>query len=74
MDHNTISDLLSVGGNALVLWVACVALVKALKGQYEARITALEKASEACENDRIELHKRFEAFLIAKIKNPEKSE
>lgn len=69
MSPETIDKLLDIGGNAAVLWVACVFLIRTLKNQYDDRIAALEAAVETCEKDRAALHARFEAFLIRKIDN-----
>lgn len=64
MDATQITELLKIGGNAGVLWVACWFLVKTLKVQYECRIKALEEAAKVCETDRQKLHERFENYLI----------
>ena len=68
MDHETITTLLEVAGNAGVLWVACVFLVKTLKAQYERRIEVLEGASLRCDQDRSNLHAKIEAILLAELK------
>lgn len=44
---------------ALLLFVAVYYLARMLKGQYDARITTLEKRSDACELDRKELGRRI---------------
>ena len=67
MDPAQITEILKIGGNAGVLWVACWFLVKTLKNQYEGRIKALEDAAKLCERDRKELHDKFENYLIGKI-------
>ena len=67
MDPSQITELLKIGGNAGVLWVACWFLVKTLKVQYEGRIEALENAAKACEADRQQLHDKFENYLIQEI-------
>lgn len=50
-----ISDILGKGGIAALLVVAVWYVTKKLTLTYEARIQALEKASEVCEKDRVEL-------------------
>tara|TARA_R110000822_G_scaffold90467_4_gene209169 strand:- start:135 stop:356 length:222 start_codon:yes stop_codon:yes gene_type:complete len=67
MNADTFEKILSLGGNAGTLWVACVFLIRTLKTQYEHRIEALEKAVKACEEDRSDLHERFENVLAGKI-------
>lgn len=51
----TLIDLLSKGGTAGILFVAVWFVAKKLAATYEARISALERATEVCEKDRIDL-------------------
>lgn len=50
-----LSDILGKGGIAAVLIGAVWYVAKKLTVVYEARIQALERASEVCEKDRVEL-------------------
>jgi len=68
MNPEAVTEILKVAGNAGVLWVACVFLVKTLKAQYEKRIEALEKHSIRCDEDRIKLHEKIETILMDKTK------
>lgn len=63
MNTEAVTELLKVAGNAGVLWVACVFLVKTLKAQYEKRIEALEEASKDCNQDRANLHDKIYDIL-----------
>lgn len=47
------------GTSALLLFVAVWYLARVLKGQYDARITTLEKRSDVCETDRKEMGRRI---------------
>ena len=60
MDPALLDTILKVGGQAAVLWVAIFYLARGMKKQYEDRIVALEKSSDECNRDRIELHRRIE--------------
>lgn len=55
MEHQFLFDLLSKGGIAGLLVVAVWYVANKLASAYEARIASLEKATEICEKDRIEL-------------------
>ena len=68
MTTEAITEILKVAGNAGVLWVACVFLVKTLKAQYEKRIEALEEHSIRCDEDRIRLHEKIETILMDRAK------
>ncbi len=54
-ESQIISDILGKGGIAGLLVVAVWYVTKKLTTTYEARIQALERASDICEKDRIEL-------------------
>lgn len=49
------SELIGKGGLAGILFAAVWYVAKKLTAAYEARIQALERASEVCEKDRVEL-------------------
>lgn len=57
-----IQDLLTIGGQAGVLWVALYYLLKVLKSQYDVRITVLESRSDRCDEDRKILHSQMHAL------------
>ncbi len=54
-ESQVISEIIGKGGIAGLLVVAVWYVTKKLTTTYEARITALEKATEVCEKDRVEL-------------------
>ena len=54
-----IQELINIGGQAAVLWVALYYLLRVLKAQYDDRITALQKHSEQCEADYKALHQQM---------------
>lgn len=56
--------LSTMGGTALMLFLATYYLARTLKSQYDDRIKTLEKRSDACETDRKELSR-----LIHQIQN-----
>lgn len=62
-----IKELFSIGGQAGVLCVALYFALKTLKAQYEARICALEKRSDMCEEDRQNLHGQIQALQSDRI-------
>jgi hypothetical protein len=53
--NETLTELLSRGGIAGALALAVWYVAKKLADTYESRIAALERASDVCEKDRIEL-------------------
>lgn len=55
MNDPIITTLLNNFGAAGVLIAAVYLIARKLASQYEARIAALEKASQICEADRVEL-------------------
>lgn len=55
-EQHIVEKLLELGGQAGLLWLAIWFLVRTLKDQYDARISALEGKSEECERDRQALH------------------
>ena len=69
MTPETVTELLKVAGNAGVLWVACVVLVKTLKHQYEKRIEILEAHAVRCDADRGKLHEKIETILFEQLKS-----
>lgn len=60
-------ELLKVGGQAGILWVALFYMSKTIKGQYEARIEVLEEANKRHEEDKMKLHERIEEILLRQI-------
>lgn len=65
------AKLIELFGQAGVLYVAIWFLVKILKSQYDSRITALENASMACENDRRGLHEMIQKMQAERIERLE---
>ncbi|MEM9235204.1 MAG: hypothetical protein AAGB14_00395 [Verrucomicrobiota bacterium] len=63
MDPNLVEKILEISGQAGLLWLALFFLVRTLKEQYEKRIDALEKAAQACEEDRRALHEKIQEIL-----------
>lgn len=59
-------ELLSRGGVAALLAAAVWYVARKLAATYESRIAALERASEACEKDRIELRNLIVQTLTKK--------
>jgi len=63
-----ILEKLAAGGtNAGMLLFATYFLARLLKGQYDTRITTLEKRSDDCESDRREMHKAIHAMQAERI-------
>jgi hypothetical protein len=62
-----IEKLSTMGGNVGMLLVATYFLARLLKGQYETRITALEKRSDDCESDRREMHRTIHTMQDERI-------
>ena len=62
-----LEKLTSTGTNAGMLLVATYFLARLLKGQYETRISALEKRSDDCELDRREMHRAIHAMQSERI-------
>jgi hypothetical protein len=67
MENELLKELLNIGGNAGVMWVALWFLLKILKQQYDLRITALEGRSDSCEEDRKNLHQQIHALQNERI-------
>lgn len=67
MENELLKELLNIGGNAGVMWVALWFLLKVLKQQYDLRITALEQRSDACEEDRKNLHQQIHQLQSERI-------
>lgn len=63
-------DVLSKGGVAAVLFMAVYFVSKKLALAYETRIAALERSSELCERDRIELRNMILRSLGTKPPTP----
>ena len=63
---NTVDTLLNSFGAAGVLIAAIYLVSNKLAKQYEDRIAALEKASQVCEQDRVNLRNLIIEQLIAK--------
>lgn len=59
--------LLSMGGQAGMLLLATYYLARVLKGQYEARISELERRSEQCEEHRLQLGQEIRAIQDNRI-------
>lgn len=59
--------LSTMGGTALMLFLATYYLARTLKGQYDSRITSLEKRSEECERHRLELGKEIRQMQNERI-------
>lgn len=59
--------LLSMGGQAGMLLLATYYLARILKGQYEARISELERRSEQCEEHRLQLGREIRAIQDNRI-------
>ena len=59
--------LLSVGGQAGMLLLATYYLARVLKGQYEARISELERRSEQCEEHRLQLGREIRSIQDNRI-------
>ena len=62
-----IEKLGTMGGTAGMLLIATYYLARVLKGQYEARITHLEKRSDDCESDRREMHRAIHQMQTERI-------
>tara|TARA_R110000764_G_scaffold227597_2_gene317786 strand:- start:4998 stop:5237 length:240 start_codon:yes stop_codon:yes gene_type:complete len=65
--NELLPEILKIGGQAGVLWVALFYLSKTIKGQYETRIAALESANKQQELDKMALHARIEDILLRQI-------
>lgn len=74
MDKEILNQILELGGQAGILWVALFFLVKNMKLQYETRITALETSAAACERDRFELHRKIEEILRDQLEFEKKTQ
>lgn len=59
--------LSTMGGTALMLFLATYYLARTLKSQYDERIKALEKRSEECEQHRLQLGKEIRAIQDNRI-------
>lgn len=67
MDHTFFIELLAKGGIAGCLMVAVWYVANKLAAAYEARIASLEKATEICEKDRIELRN----MILERLSGPD---
>lgn len=67
MDHEILKSLIEVFGIGGVLIIAVKYLARKLNEQYEARIKALESASERCENDRVDLRNQLTQVLLDQL-------
>jgi len=54
-DSQIVFDVVSKAGVAGILCLAVMYVAKKLASTYESRIAALERATEVCEKDRVEL-------------------
>lgn len=54
-DSQILFDLFSKAGVAGILCLAVTYVARKLASTYESRISALERATEVCEKDRVEL-------------------
>jgi outer membrane murein-binding lipoprotein Lpp len=59
---SVIEKLSTMGGTAMLLFLATYYLARTLKGQYDSRITTLESRSDQCEKDRREMHNEIRAM------------
>jgi outer membrane murein-binding lipoprotein Lpp len=62
-----VEKLSTMGGTAMLLFLATYYLARTLKGQYDARITTLESRSDQCEKDRREMHNEIRAMQDAAV-------
>lgn len=73
MDETTVvKELIAIGGQAAVFWVALYYLLKILKQEYDARIGSLEHRSDKCEEDRVKLRDQMSSLQSDRINLLEK--
>lgn len=65
-DSQIFVELLSKAGVAGILCLAVTYVAKKLASTYESRIAALERATEVCEKDRVELRNMIIAAKFGK--------